>query len=119
MAAGCNCRRPSAGRYAGPEGIDQGAACDDFDAADLASPARRPNPMNVLPRDAKGHATASSRSPRRAVARKKAPAKHAAATAKRVRKHGTPVEQLAPGDQVLREFVADLYAAFSMMRILR
>lgn len=32
---------------------------------------------------------------------------------------GTPVERLAPDDQVLREFVADLYAAISMMRILR
>ena len=76
--------------------------------------------MNVLPHDGKGTATAPSRSRRRHHGRKKAPAKPGFAAAKRVRKNaGTPVEQLAPDDQVLREFVADLFAAFSMMRILR
>jgi DNA-binding MarR family transcriptional regulator len=69
--------------------------------------------MNFLPREGKSTAMVPSRSPRRR------PKKSGSGAPKRVRKNGTTVEQLAPDDQVLREFVADLYAAFSMMRILR
>jgi DNA-binding MarR family transcriptional regulator len=35
------------------------------------------------------------------------------------RKAGTPADKLAPEDQALREFIADLYAALSIMRLLR
>src|ERR1700737_3501635 len=35
------------------------------------------------------------------------------------RKASTPADKLAPEDQALREFIADLYAALSIMRLLR
>jgi DNA-binding MarR family transcriptional regulator len=74
--------------------------------------------MVFVSRDGKGVATC--RSPRHARAQRRAPARPAASSLKRIRKAAsTPVDRLAPDDQVLREFIADLYAAFSMMRILR
>lgn len=38
---------------------------------------------------------------------------------RRARKADIPAEKLAPEDQAVREFIADLYAALSIMRLLR
>jgi MarR family transcriptional regulator, organic hydroperoxide resistance regulator len=51
--------------------------------------------------------------------RKSAVKPQRAAHKRRADKAVTPIERLSPDDYTLREFVADLYAALSVMRILR